>query len=116
MTRCFRFVVLFLMVFLISACHHLSANTSYSVDPVANCHATCQKHLALCQSTCKDNCSQCSLGAYSEAHRSFVHYVHEQKLRGCEVSRELNSYLDPLQCRKVTCSCSDDYQRCNASC
>jgi hypothetical protein len=28
----------------------------------------------------------------------------------------LNSYRDPLQCRKVTCNCHADYQVCIQSC
>jgi hypothetical protein len=32
------------------------------------------------------------------------------------VSRDLNSYRDPLQCRKVTCDCLADNNVCKASC
>lgn len=30
--------------------------------------------------------------------------------------RELNSYRDPLQCRKVTCDCLSDFAICKKGC
>lgn len=97
-----------------SACHkHLpstDANTTLA------CKQQCAQHLSDCTSTCHNNCASCLNKSVENAHRAFSTYVHEQKLRGCDLSRELNSYLDPLQCRKVTCSCLDDYHTCKAAC
>ncbi|AUH72908.1 acyltransferase [Legionella sainthelensi] len=83
---------------------------------VAQCYMTCTQHFEVCRNNCIDNCPACSTASQTSAARDFEKYVHERKAEGKKVMRELNSYRDPLQCRKVTCDCLSDLTVCKQSC
>lgn len=80
------------------------------------CIATCEQRAAACTKVCRNNCRQCQARAGQSTSESYLYYQHEQFVKCDIVARQLNSYRDPLQCRKVTCSCSADYQICMQSC
>lgn len=80
------------------------------------CKASCDKKVNKCNRLCRNNCEQCRSKVFSSTVKSYRMYVHEQRVQGFRVARELNSYRDPLQCRKITCSCPADYQVCMQSC
>ncbi len=42
--------------------------------------------------------------------------VKEQKLIGLEITRDFNSYHDPLQCSRKISDCNEDYQMCVQLC
>lgn len=83
---------------------------------LAQCHATCMQHLEFCRQNCVDNCPNCSWNSTRQSAANFSKYVNERKVEGKKVMRELNSYRDPLQCRKVTCDCMSDLMACKQSC
>lgn len=83
---------------------------------LAQCQMTCAKHFEFCSQNCVDNCPTCSWKSGQSAAANFSKYVNEQKVQGKKVMRELNSYRDPLQCRKVTCDCVADLMACKQSC
>ena len=72
----------------------------------------CTQQFARCKQTCEDNCPNCVNKSIIAATRSYNKYVHEQEIQGGMVIQELKSYRDPLQCRKISCSCIADYNVC----
>lgn len=100
--------------FLLCSC----VNYSFFQDKTVlnTCVATCEHRANLCAASCKNNCQNCLASARESSFLSYKHYVHEQCVKGGIVTRELKSYSDPLQCRKITCNCPSDYQVCMQSC
>lgn len=80
------------------------------------CKASCDKRLNACTKLCRNNCPQCLAAASQSTARTYAHYVHEQYVKGGFIALQLNSFRDPLQCRKTTCNCRADYQICMQSC
>lgn len=89
---------------------------TYTKAEFAICKASCNKKVSKCNRLCSNNCAQCRSKAFSSTNKSYNMYLHEQRLQGLRVARELNSYRDPLQCRKITCNCPADYQVCMQLC
>lgn len=83
---------------------------------LAQCNMTCAQHFEFCRQHCVNNCPTCSYLSQRTAAENFGKYVHERKVEGKKVMRELNSYRDPLQCRKVTCDCLSDFAICKKGC
>jgi hypothetical protein len=96
---------------LLASCLHRSLPTNF-----ASCAATCESRLVACTKVCRNNCAQCSAAAGQSAAKNYGHYVHEKVVQGKIVALQLNSFRDPLQCRKITCNCQADYQICMQSC
>ena len=80
------------------------------------CHKTCQSRLKSCHDQFRHDCLRCKQIAHQQMTTRYQHYVQEQSIKGEIIVRRLNSYLDPLQCRKITCNCAADYQVCTQSC
>ncbi|MFC3907712.1 acyltransferase [Legionella dresdenensis] len=80
------------------------------------CQASCQKKAEACHKTCRNSCALCTIHANRKAAVNYSEYVHERTVKGEVIARQLQSYRDPLQCRKTTCSCPADYQVCMQSC
>lgn len=85
-------------------------------EVVKACEATCSERLKTCSKTCLNHCQHCTTLANAEAAVHFNHYKHQQCVQGEIVALELQSYRDPLQCRKTTCACTADYGVCMQSC
>ncbi len=82
----------------------------------AVCKQSCQIRLLQCNKACINNCPHCCLSANQRTARSYQHYLHQQDVQGIQDMRELNSYRDPLQCRKTNCDCPTDYRTCIQTC
>lgn len=82
----------------------------------ASCKMTCQKRFKICQQACHDNCQTCAMEVQKTVNRSYAQYRHEAYIQGGIDSRELNSFKDPLQCRKTSCDCRADNEVCVQSC
>jgi len=82
----------------------------------AACKSTCQQRLMVCNKICDNSCPNCCLSANQRAAREYSHYKHQQSIQGNSIVRRLNSYRDPLQCRKTTCECPTDYRTCIQTC
>lgn len=80
------------------------------------CKMTCVQHLEFCQKNCTNNCPTCSADSSYTSKSNHLKYVHEKQVQGGFNTRGLNSYRDPLQCRKVTCNCTSDFITCNQGC
>jgi site-specific recombinase XerD len=83
---------------------------------IEQCNVTCTQHFEYCKQHCVDNCSTCSAQSQITAAKNFEKYAYEREVEGKKVMRELNSYRDPLQCRKVTCDCLVDVAICKQGC
>ncbi|PWY54891.1 acyltransferase [Legionella qingyii] len=103
------------IILLLGGCHGLQQN-ALKGQTLEQCNRTCVQHFDFCRQNCVNNCSTCSHASQREAEKNFAKYVHERKVEGKKVMRELNSYRDPLQCRKVTCDCLSDFTICKKGC
>ncbi len=90
-------------------------NKALKIASTNQCKSLCFERFDSCKKSCRDSCPNCSLSAYQRAAMNYTKYVHEQKVEGQIIARELNSYRDPLQCRKTTCNCLADYEECKQS-
>src|ERR1700733_3322598 len=96
---------------LLASCLHRSLPVNY-----AACAASCESRLVVCSQLCNNNCLQCRAIAKFKTAEKYNHYKQEKFIEGKKVTLQLNSFRDPLQCRKVTCNCQADYQICLQSC
>ena len=87
-----------------------------SANKQAVCKLSCQQQFKVCNKLCHNNCRECSKSSQCSTAMNYNKYKHEQIVQGGIVGRELNSYHDPLQCRKTTCNCLADYNVCAQSC
>jgi len=90
-------------------------NKSSNID-VNGCKKQCYTQAKSCLSTCQNSCSKCRAKSQKETRNSYIDYVKEKCIEGGTIARELNSYRDPLQCRKTTCDCRADYEVCRQAC
>lgn len=109
-----RLLLCILFLFLYSCSYHKS--TVDSARTVASCKQQCQKNARICDDACVNNCAACNICSKKKASNSYANYLREQCIQGGNIARELNSYCDPLQCRKTTCDCVADYKICIQSC
>ena len=105
------FFILSMMLVLPLGCTHHQASIEQKV-----CYVGCKQKLEACNQVCHNDCQQCSSVADHSAVTSYNRYKHEQCVQGGAIIRELQSYRDPLQCRKITCGCRADYRVCMQSC
>lgn len=96
-------------------CQELQQN-ALKGQALEQCKMACIQHIEFCRQNCVNNCPNCSYISQRTAKENFAKYVHERKVEGKKVMRELNSYHDPLQCRKVTCDCLSDFAICKKGC
>lgn len=80
------------------------------------CKMICVQHLESCKQHCTNNCPRCSSASTYTSTTNYFKYVHEQQVEGGYITRGLNSYRDPLQCRKVSCNCASDFNTCIQGC
>lgn len=92
--------------------HHDATKRHY----LEQCKLACTQHFEFCRQNCIDSCPNCSASSQMKAAENYRKYVHERSVEGKKVMRELNSYRDPLQCRKVTCDCLSDFAICKQGC
>lgn len=97
-------------------CNTVKTTSVHSTTPVKQCKQLCLDKFNSCTSTCVNNCRACSLESSYNSGKNYTKYVHEQQIQGEIIARELNSYRDPLKCRKITCNCSADLNTCTQGC
>jgi hypothetical protein len=83
---------------------------------IKQCLVMCETRFGSCKSKCTNNCSKCSASSSFTSATNYKKYVHEEQVEGGLIARGLNSYRDPLQCRKVTCNCNADLMTCTQNC
>ncbi|MDI9818247.1 MULTISPECIES: acyltransferase [unclassified Legionella] len=100
-------------VFLVSCIHTMTVQEK---NKIAACQVSCQNKAASCKQACRNNCPQCCSFSNKSAIKKYNHYKHEVCVKGEFLTLQLNSFRDPLQCRKTTCNCQADYQVCMQAC
>jgi hypothetical protein len=83
---------------------------------MAACARSCEQRADTCEKFCRNSCQQCRDLSLQRAAQHYSQYVHEELVEGGAILRNLNSYQNPLQCRKTTCNCRADYRVCIQSC
>lgn len=109
-----RFFAFFMLPLLVSCATY--QQTVSHMQAVKACQNNCAQRLQQCNQVCRNNCLNCSVIANATAAVHFNQYKHEQCVQGKIVALELQSFRDPLQCRKTTCACRADYDVCKQSC
>lgn len=85
-------------------------------EQVKQCQRLCVQRFEFCKQNCTESCPKCAAAADHKAITNFLEYLHEKRVQGGYVTRRLKSYRDPLQCRKVSCSCLSDFITCKQGC
>lgn len=114
MCKLSQFLIVLGLIFL-TACTSYQAMLQRKQD-TAICLLSCQQARQVCQQACLDNCPRCMRITQQSTLNRYRHYQTEQNIQGEFVRRQLQSYRDPLQCRKMTCDCTADYRVCAQSC
>lgn len=103
------------IMLLLNACSYYQ-HYSQKVDVRNQCLAQCEQRFQTCQRVCDDNKAVCRAKNKARAAMHFAHYQCQQNVKGQVVSEELNSFRDPLACRKTTCECLEDKNMCQQAC
>lgn len=80
------------------------------------CERTCEQKQNACLRVCDDSCKECEQREAKRTARVYKTYIHEQHQQGKRVALQLQSFRDPLQCRKSSCDCPADYRVCMSAC
>lgn len=108
---------IFFSASLLTGCGHRASTVDVpSKYSIRQCLKQCTIHYENCKPTCDNNCANCQMQAYKKAAVNYQRYAQQLKISGGYNVRELRSYRDPLQCRKVTCNCSADFLACRQAC
>lgn len=109
------FMRLICVVLLLTGCvNHLG--TAVSLEDKKVCMMACENRFGQCQDACVDSCKTCAKQANQETTTYYRHYRHERCVQGKTMVRRLQSYHDPLQCKKSSCDCPADYRVCVDAC
>ena len=108
-------VIVCIGVMSLVACANQNMTVKQKND-LAGCTIACKQRLKNCSKRCHNNCRECATATTCGVVRHYHQYVNEKSVEGGIIARELNSYRDPLQCRKITCDCWADYSVCTQSC
>ena len=107
----FRVLAGLTILFLIS-CVHSTQDRALAEQ----CHHRCEQYKQNCQKTCRNSCPQCKILSQVKAVYNAQRYQKDKVIEGGIIARDLNSWRDPLQCKKITCDCPADYQVCLQVC
>lgn len=96
-------------------------DTSYSYQsPVSQsgkqCTVQCLQTKNSCQQLCQNDSPACKARARERARLDYNDYVSSQNIAGKPVTRDLNSFYDPLQCASPSCNCEADFRACYQLC
>lgn len=112
--KLWRVVSCYWIVGLLVGCHFFPDNATYR--RVDACKQACTTQNERCERLCRDNCRRCDINSRKVTLQRYRGYVHEQAVSGQIIGRELQSYHDPLQCRKITCTCLAENAICMQHC
>ena len=80
------------------------------------CITACQMQETTCLRSCRYSCKACEAREHDKMVKRYKTYLHEQCVQGMRTALQLQSFRDPLQCRKTSCDCPADYRVCVGSC
>ena len=111
-----RILLVGFAVVLMLSCASKKNNDVVDAQVKRACERKCQQERHVCLRTCDDGCKACQLREHKKAVRLYKTYIHEQCVQGKRVALQLQSFRDPLQCRKSSCDCPADYRVCMSAC
>lgn len=103
-------------VSLLSACSLSPKEDAKRAQALRACIQHCADESAMCFKRCSDSCEQCEHQVNQTMRKRYKGYVHEQCVQGERVTLQLQSFRDPLKCRKTSCDCPADYRVCVGEC
>ena len=103
----------FMVIFLVGCATH---QDDLVQQEKRSCVKMCETRLSTCAQVCDKSCADCAHGANQTMRDRYQGYTHDRYVQGRAVTRQLQSYRDPLQCRKTTCNCMADYRVCAEAC
>ena len=80
------------------------------------CINQCGIEKSKCLEHCQYSCKHCEKYESTKMAARYKKYIHEQNIQGKRVALQLQSFRDPLQCRKASCDCQADYRVCVGQC
>ena len=80
------------------------------------CKDVCQHKSQNCQKVCGDDGRHCLENVMTHTKESYARYVAQQRVQAKDIALELQSFRDPLQCKKITCDCLADARLCAKAC
>ncbi len=104
-------IITILLVLLLISCVSLENQRTMRV-----CKDICQQQSLKCQKLCNNDARHCQAFVMGNARKSYAKYVHQQRLQANDIALELQSFRDPLQCKKITCDCLADARMCVKFC
>ncbi len=108
-----KLICILCCVFLVSCTYMMSAQEK---NKIASCQSLCEARAQACKQACRNNCRQCCASSTRTTVKNYKRYKNEVCVKGDFLTLQLNSFRDPLQCRKTTCDCRADYQVCMQAC
>ena len=110
-----RFILCILLIGLFS-CSLSPKEDAKRAQALRACIQQCEVKSAVCNQRCNDSCKQCEWEANQAMAKRYKTYVHEQCVQGERAALQLQSFRDPLKCRKTSCDCPADYRLCVGAC
>ena len=80
------------------------------------CKDICQQQSLKCQNLCNNDARHCQAIVMDKTLESYSKYVHQQRVQANDIALELQSFRNPLQCKKITCDCLADLRMCVKFC
>lgn len=108
-----RIIVLVLGITVLCSCKGYSPGHAQATRV---CQQHCLQAYKKCDEICHKNCEDCGTRSYRDAEARYAQYRRERCIQGGVIMRQLQSFRDPLQCRKSTCDCEADLLVCKKSC
>ena len=87
-----------------------------NVASKGQCLQECAKTFTLCQTECTNTCDECKKENIIAAAHGYCQFIRELKVQNGLITRQLQSYRDPLKCRQTTCDCVADRAICQNAC
>ena len=105
------------VVFLLMGCVYHPREMAVAAQTKRACVQTCEQRASSCRVQCEeDACGFCAEHVSQAANVAYTQYRHERCIQGKTMVRRLQSYRDPLACKKISCDCSADYRVCVEAC
>lgn len=80
------------------------------------CYMHCEQRWNHCTQICDEDANRCHAKNDTTAAAHVVRYQQQQAVKGQIIIAALQSFRDPLACRKTSCDCAQDKSMCKEAC
>lgn len=114
-----RLTIIFFLV-LLSGCQKVY-ETQYNFNQPTSevgqqCITKCQRIKAVCEKNCQGGIDACLKRAKAKSLADFDRYAKDRQEKGLPITKDSNSFYNPLQCSDEFCQCDGDYRACYELC